>query len=154
MATFTHNYQLHQWDPQDPFLRTDFNGDLAAIDGALGALAEQDAALKADVAKRGNCTLFTGSYVGTGTYNEDSPSSFQFPAKPLVVLLSDPVDGYNMLVTYGQTTGYAGARVAVINRLSWSGNTLQWYSWDTSTGQLNMADRVYHVYAWLDASAA
>lgn len=154
MATFTHNYQLHQWDPQDPFLRTDFNGDLAAIDGALGALAEQDAALKADVAKRGNCTLFTGSYVGTGTYNEDSPSSFQFPAKPLVVLLSDPVDGYNMLVTYGQTTGYAGARAAVINRLSWSGNTLQWYSWDTSTGQLNMADRVYHVYAWLDASAA
>lgn len=35
MATFTKNYQLHQWDPQDPFLRTDFNQDLQKIDSAL-----------------------------------------------------------------------------------------------------------------------
>lgn len=35
MATFTQNYQLHQWDPQDPFLRTDFNQDLQKIDSAL-----------------------------------------------------------------------------------------------------------------------
>lgn len=38
MATFTHNYQLHQWDPQDPFLRSDFNQDLQKIDGALGKI--------------------------------------------------------------------------------------------------------------------
>lgn len=154
MATFTHNYHLHQWDPQDPFLRTDFNGDLAAIDGALGALAGQDAALKADVAKRGNCTLFTGSYVGTGTNGEDSPSSFQFPTKPLAVLLSDPVDTYQMLVTYGQQACYPADSSPKANRLSWSGNTLQWYSRDTSAEQLNMADRVYHVCAWMDASEA
>ena len=39
MADYTEHYQLHQWQPQDPFLRTDFNQDLQRIDGALNGLA-------------------------------------------------------------------------------------------------------------------
>ena len=35
MANYTEHYQLHQWEPGDPFLRTDFNEDLAKIDAAL-----------------------------------------------------------------------------------------------------------------------
>ena len=38
MANYTQNYGLHQWEPGDSFLRTDFNGDFAKIDGALGTL--------------------------------------------------------------------------------------------------------------------
>ena len=38
MSAYTKHYQLHQWDPQDPFLRTDFNQDLSKIDTALGAI--------------------------------------------------------------------------------------------------------------------
>ena len=38
MANYTANYGLHQWEPGDSFLRTDFNGDFAKIDGALGTL--------------------------------------------------------------------------------------------------------------------
>lgn len=40
MANYTPNYQLHQWEPQDPFLRTDFNQDLQKIDNAITALRE------------------------------------------------------------------------------------------------------------------
>ena len=40
MANYTPNYQLHQWAPEDKFLRTDFNEDLNKIDTALGALAD------------------------------------------------------------------------------------------------------------------
>ena len=36
MANYTLNYRLHQWVESDPFLRTDFNEDFAAIDAALG----------------------------------------------------------------------------------------------------------------------
>ena len=36
MANFTQNYGLHQWEPTDPFLREDFNGDFSTIDAALG----------------------------------------------------------------------------------------------------------------------
>lgn len=39
MADYTEHYQLHQWQPEDPFLRTDFNADLAKIDTALDGLA-------------------------------------------------------------------------------------------------------------------
>ena len=35
MPNYTANYQLHQWVETDPFLRTDFNADFAAIDAAL-----------------------------------------------------------------------------------------------------------------------
>ena len=43
MATYTENYQLHQWVPEDDFLRTDFNTDFQKIDTALAAKAAQSA---------------------------------------------------------------------------------------------------------------
>ena len=46
MATLTQNYGLHQWVSTDPFLRTDFNQDFAAIDAALGR-AERSATANA-----------------------------------------------------------------------------------------------------------
>ena len=36
MANYTPNYRLHQWLPEDKFLRTDFNEDFSTIDAALG----------------------------------------------------------------------------------------------------------------------
>lgn len=35
MANYTQNYQLHQWVPEDNFLRTDFNEDFEKIDTAI-----------------------------------------------------------------------------------------------------------------------
>ena len=35
MASYTPNYGLHQWVPEDVFVRTDFNTDLAKIDEAI-----------------------------------------------------------------------------------------------------------------------
>lgn len=35
MASYTEHYGLHQWEPEDPFLRTDFNADLEKIDTVL-----------------------------------------------------------------------------------------------------------------------
>ena len=57
MATYTSNYGLHQWAPEDNFLRTDFNMDLQKIDTALRAV--QEAA--------GEKSYFvSGNYVGDG----------------------------------------------------------------------------------------
>lgn len=36
MATFIPNYGLHQWVPEDKFLRTDFNEDFSKLDIELG----------------------------------------------------------------------------------------------------------------------
>ena len=38
MATYTPNYGLHQWVPEDNFQRTDFNEDFLTIDTHVGAL--------------------------------------------------------------------------------------------------------------------
>ena len=38
MANYTEHYHLHQWEPEDSFLRTDFNEDLATLDAALKQL--------------------------------------------------------------------------------------------------------------------
>ena len=38
MANYTDNYQLHQWEAGDSFLRTDFNENFAKIDEALSGM--------------------------------------------------------------------------------------------------------------------
>lgn len=73
MANYTEHYQLHQWEPGDAFLRTDFNEDLEKIDAAL-----ED---------KGNCRIATGSYVGTGEYGKSHPNTIQLPFPAQIVLL-------------------------------------------------------------------
>ena len=38
MAKYTEHYRLHQWEPEDSFLRMDFNEDFAKIDSAIACL--------------------------------------------------------------------------------------------------------------------
>ena len=45
MANYTEHYQLHQWESEDSFLRTDFNADFAKIDGAIAACSHRPAAV-------------------------------------------------------------------------------------------------------------
>lgn len=61
MASYTENYGLHQWVPEDDFLRTDFNQDFQKIDTALSEIAtgvDDRLAQKPEIVK--------GSYVGSG----------------------------------------------------------------------------------------
>lgn len=57
MATYTSNYQLHQWEPRDAFLRTDFNSDFQKIDQSLA----QVRALAGE-----KCSAVAGSYTRRG----------------------------------------------------------------------------------------
>ena len=78
MATYTSNYQLHQWVPSDNFLRTDFNTDFQKIDAALAALNSgkasagtvsslQSAVSSLQSAMGGKLELRSGSYSGNGS---------------------------------------------------------------------------------------
>ena len=78
MATYTSNYQLHQWEASDSFLRTDFNTDFQKIDAAVKGVetaANTALALKADKTEltqacgaldEAKCETLTGSYTGNG----------------------------------------------------------------------------------------
>ena len=78
MATYTENFGLHQWVPEDDFLRTDFNTDFQKIDAAIKGVetaANTALALKADKTEltqacaaldAAKCGVLTGSYTGNG----------------------------------------------------------------------------------------
>lgn len=67
MANYTQHYQLHQWEANDNFLRTDFNTDLEKIDTALGEKPE----------------IVFGSYAGNNVY----PRTIELGFQPKAVLL-------------------------------------------------------------------
>ena len=149
-SNYTTNYQLNQWEAGDQVLRTEFNQDNQKIDTALAGLAAQNTELAAAVANKGNCQLYTTSYVGTGTYNSTSSCSLSFPGTPLVVLIGAcssqgtlfcALSG--MPVTFAHSSGYS------MNMLTWSGNTLTWYHHMSADGQLNSAGVTYQVIALL-----
>lgn len=75
MANYTQNYKLHQWEPNDDFLRTDFNEDLLKIDTALAAM---------------NGLIF-GSYAGDGT--EERFISLGFTPKAVYVCTDNGIAG-------------------------------------------------------------
>ena len=54
MASYTPNLSLHQWEPEDAFLRQDFNQDFQKIDAAVAA------------AKVNPCCKY-GTYEGNGS---------------------------------------------------------------------------------------
>ena len=98
MATYTENYQLHQWVPEDDFLRTDFNTDFQKIDAALGALStlaggkasqEELDALESSLAgvrstANSKCRVIAGSYVG----DMNVPRTISLGATPQAVFLT------------------------------------------------------------------
>ena len=66
MATYTENFGLHQWVPEDDFLRSDFNADFAKIDQALAAAATEADLTELRTRVNGKCELLTGSFLGNG----------------------------------------------------------------------------------------
>lgn len=144
----TENYQLSQWDGEDRILREDFNADNAKVDAALKAEAEARAALAAQVARLGNCQIWTGSYKGTGTCGIDHPTSFTFPKKPVLALISTGEEPRWLFPWSGSfiTPQY--------NTLKWNGSTASWYvnlNNPEPQYQLNYLNNVYRVIAFFES---
>ena len=78
MATYTSNYQLHQWVPEDDFLRTDFNTDFQKIDAGIRAAKAQAEALAVSKAE-----LVAGQYSGDNKPTRNINLGFQ----PVAVLV-------------------------------------------------------------------
>lgn len=88
--------------------------------------------------------IFTGSYVGTGTYGQSNPNTLTFPFEPKAVFISDEGTGTGsyrrktMLAvskaSWGQTV--IGAQTTGEVLLTWGQNSLSWYSSDAGN-QLN-----------------
>ena len=130
---YTQNYQLPQWAETDRILMDDFNGMTEKIEEAL--------------THKGNCRLFTGSYVGTGTKDQ----SFTFPEKPwLVAILGG---SFFILTAHGitQTVSLSSFRQTMVN-LTWTGNTASWDVFNYDQDACNLENVTYQVVALLDTA--
>ena len=171
----TPNYSLCQWEAEDKVLRTEFNADNAKIDAAIQAVDRRvDGkastasvnSLKSTVDSlsqtlsqqtttllgKGNCQIYATSYVGNGKYGSGQPTSFTFSHKPLVVFVTGP-DGYQGIFTRGSTKHYAGRFGGGGNyvNLIWGSKSVQWYSDQSASVQMNQSGWTYYVYALLQA---
>ena len=134
MATYTSNYGLHQWAPEDNFLRTDFNADFLKIDAAMGNSPQ----------------IARGSYVGTGEYG-DTPTRLEIGFQPKIVFIDSA--GGDRFIRAQQ--GAKGVRVAHTNTsghsctLTWTSTGLEWVNTgaDRATDQLNDSGTTYYWYA-------
>lgn len=143
MASYTEHYHLHQWTPEDAFLRTDFNTDLSAIDQALGEL---DSAV--DLC--GNCEVIHGSYTGTGEIGDETPNTLTFPVKPeLVTISDDSTIGFTIYSSKGLILLQVGSSNYCHASWSKNGKTLSWYApGNFAADQLNALGRVYQFHVW------
>ena len=164
----TPNYQLSQWERSDKIQMEDFNADNAKIDAALSGKAEASAvdglsqtvaALSQTVSGhtsalsgKGNCRLYVTSYTGTGGYGSSRPNTLSFPQRPEIVFVAGPHGNQAMFtrnMSYGYSTSYMGEHWSLT--VSWSGNTLQWYTTNIPEGQLNSPGQSYTVVALMIA---
>ena len=132
--TQTTNFHLNQWSPEDYVRRTDFNADNAKIDAALAAA--------------GNCRIVTGSYTGTGKYDQYNPNTLTFDGKPLLVFIVGDRSCYAMrgCDTADVCYGSSGSTID----LTWGENTLSWYNTNNFYAQMNISGRVYRYIALMD----
>ena len=122
MATYTSNYQLHQWVPEDDFLRTDFNTDFQKIDTALAGLASQ-------VATKGRA--IKGNYTGNG----GTMRTVAMASTPKALLLST---GSSMITVINDNR--------TVNKVTIITNG---FRVDAGSGDPNQSGKTYHYVAFL-----
>ena len=143
-SSYTTNYQLNQWEAGDQVLRTEFNQDNQKIDTALAGLGNRSEALETALEKKGNCEVWTTTYIGQGgSYPQ---RAITFPWTPLAVMIIG-TEGYIMTVTPGQSTVYVGP-ASYEFEVTWDGNTLSWDTLYYGSDRLNEDEVTYRIIAF------
>ena len=163
-SNYTTNYNLCQWQPTDQVQRTDFNADNAKIDAALAAKADQTSldsleqtvnqmsstisSHAAQMAKLGNCEIYTTSYTGHDKCGSGNLSSLTFPAKPVLVLIVE-ADTLRWLWMYRDIPISQSTLSNYQVGITWGSNSISWFA-NEILGQMEVRNKLYRVYALLD----
>ena len=104
----TTNYGLHLWEPEDNFLRTEFNDNNEILDEML---AEVMASVP---------NVQTGNYTGNGSASRTF--NFSFPPRLLLISSHSTGVGHQILVS-GQTTACPCGGSTLVS-VAWTGNSV------------------------------
>ena len=132
---YTENYQLPQWEESDRVLMADFNAMTAKLEAGLTGKADAADLAALEAAQASQLRVATGSYTGKGKSGSEHPNSITFPFPPQIVFIAKNSDQQNIAGTVffrGQSKssgmGVADSGDQLGFKLTWSGNTLSWYT--------------------------
>lgn len=145
----TPNYQLSQWERDDKIQMEDFNSDNAKIDAALKAQAATCASMQTLLNKKGNCSVGTFTYQGTGTYGPEAPTVVSFPKQPAAYIIfgSGILIGRGGADRAGRVVSISGGSSVGTVSTSWSGSTLR-ITDNKADNQFNQNLTTYQVIAF------
>ena len=147
MSDYTEHYQLHQWQPEDPFLRTDFNADLATIDHALGNHRTRVSSLEEKIAGVGNCGIHLTNRQGAGV--RYTTYSITFPVQPVFVIIMGDQGGIGFFPYGAAISTCMEGGVTHELEIDWLSNTLTVHVGSSASVGLNN-NELYYVYAFLE----
>lgn len=94
--------------------------------------------------------VYTGSYVGTGTYGQNNPNELTFPFEPKAVLIYGDVPPGVYLAWFLPPMKAAwqidGGNYITISE--WGEKSVSWYYGPSASGQLNVKGVTYHYIAF------
>lgn len=93
------------------------------------------------------CQIYTGSYVGTGTFGADNPNELTFSFEPKIIIDITPGDNSSTLarsMIRPNRRSYVGSNPLYV---TWDGNSVSWCSLNSSTSQLNGSGKTYYYVA-------
>lgn len=154
-SNHTENYGLSQWEKTDKVVMEDFNEDNAKIDAAIKAaegrvddLAGTVSGLSPALSRKGNCQIYSTTYVGSGPYGASNPNRLTFPGKPLLVLITDgKTADFLALMPGGYGVNVGGNSYQTI--ATWGSNYVSWYNNQSALIQKNGSNYTYYVVAFL-----
>ena len=170
--TQTPHYKLTQWDTSDRNMMAPFNQDhvkidtaLKAHDTAIAAKAQQSdltaeisartgaiSALSTAVAKLGNCQLYATTYTGSGAGRAENPRSFAFPHPPRLVVLTNGNAAYWWILGCNYCTNAFNPNMQNNLGFQLSGNTLSWWSTNSTGLTMDNSGETYSLLALLAMS--
>ena len=96
------------------------------------------------------CQVYTGSYVGTGTYGASNPTTLTFPFEPKAVFISGMAGPSWAAARMLRNDVYGNIQVnTTVSTVhtSWDGNSVQWYDTTAPASQLNVSGNTYYYVA-------
>ena len=123
--------KLHSWAAADPVLRADFNHNFSLIDSALAALSS----------RAGSCSIFSGSYSGTG----DPAFSLSFDKLPSLIFIQRQGSSSGSLAVVRQGGYISGAKTGSV--ISISGSTVSFRAVSAGESGINDSNKTYDYVA-------
>ncbi len=121
----TTKYQLNLIEPSDEFSPDPLNQNTQKVEDELA---------------RRPCIVY-GTYTGTGEYGPEHPCKLEFDFKPLIFIpySTGTYNSTGHVWTYGIKKGiiYEVSDSVFLANISWTENSVSWYSTDSVGDQLN-----------------